>query len=65
MMYLLIAGRTLIAAVAQSCVAQLARMYNQGMRSAFYTLIARQMTIGLLLGGAGILISLVAGKSLP
>jgi O-antigen/teichoic acid export membrane protein len=64
LMYLLVAGRTLIVAMAQSCVAQLSRLYIRGLRISFYSLIARQMGIGLLLGAGGILVSLAAGKQL-
>lgn len=64
LMYLLVAGRTLIVALAQSCVAQLSRLYIQGLRSSFDRLMARQMAVGLFLGAAGILVSLFAGKLL-
>lgn len=64
LMYLLVAGRTLVVALAQACVAQLSRLYVQGMRPAFKRLLGRQMLIGLLLGGAGILISVFGGRVL-
>jgi O-antigen/teichoic acid export membrane protein len=64
LMYLLVAGRTLIVALAQSCVAQLSRLYVQGLRTEFNRLMGRQMAVGLLMGVLGILVSLVAGKLL-
>ena len=60
--YLLVAGRTLIVALAQACVARLSRLYIQGLRLAFARLVAYQMALGLILGGLGILVSIVAGK---
>ena len=63
-MYLLIAGRTLVTALAQSCVAQLSRFYIERNGPSFRRLLCRQMLVGLLLGAAGVLCSLVAGKFL-
>jgi O-antigen/teichoic acid export membrane protein len=64
LMYVLVGGRTMIAALAQSCVAQLSRLYVSGNKRAFNGLLLRQMAVGLALGLAGIVISLVAGKLL-
>jgi O-antigen/teichoic acid export membrane protein len=64
LMYLLVAGRTLIVALAQSCVARLSRLYVQGSRKKFNRLMSRQMAVGLLVGALGILVSLLAGKLL-
>jgi O-antigen/teichoic acid export membrane protein len=62
LMYLLVAGRTLIVALAQACVAQLSRLYVERRGSSFTRLMVRQMLIGLAMGIGGIVISLLAGK---
>jgi O-antigen/teichoic acid export membrane protein len=64
LMYLLVAGRTMIVALAQSCVAQLSRLYVQGLKPAFDRLLGRQMMVGLVLGVLGILVATFAGKIL-
>lgn len=64
LMYVLVGGRTLIAALAQSCVAQLSRLYVSGNDKAFDRLLLQQMAVGLALGLAGIFVSVVAGKLL-
>ena len=64
LMYLLIGGRTLIAALAQVCMAQLSRLYIGGDKRAFDRLLFRQLAAGLALGLLGILVSAVAGKVL-
>ncbi len=64
LMYVLVGGRTLIAALAQSCVAQLSRLYANGSKKAFDRLLFKQMAVGLALGLIGILASILAGKLL-
>jgi O-antigen/teichoic acid export membrane protein len=60
-MYLLVAGRTMIAALAQSCVPRLAKLYVRGDRQAFKSLLFKQLVFALALGAAGILFSLIWG----
>lgn len=60
-MYLLVAGRTVIAALAQSCVARLARWYANGDDQAFRSLLFKQLLLALGFGAAGIIFSMVCG----
>jgi O-antigen/teichoic acid export membrane protein len=62
-MYLLVAGRTVTAALAQSCVARLARLYASGDGHAFRLLLLKQLVLAVGFGAAGIVFSLIAGGS--
>jgi len=55
-MYLLVVGRTVVAALAQSCIARLARLHAHGERSSFSSLFGKQMLFGVIMGAAGILV---------
>jgi O-antigen/teichoic acid export membrane protein len=59
--YLLVAGRTVIAAAAQSCVARLARLYADGELRAFRSLLFRQILLAVAFGAAGIVFSIFWG----
>jgi O-antigen/teichoic acid export membrane protein len=63
-MYLMIAGNTVVAALAQSCTAQLARLYAQRDLVAFRTLLLRQMLSGFGLGVVGVMVSIIWGTPL-
>lgn len=60
-MYLVLVGRTVIGAVAQSCVARLARLHVARDRAGFRSLLLKQLAFGLLLGVGGIIFSLLWG----
>lgn len=60
--YLMIVGSTVISALGQSTVPQLAKLYTAGDATAFRRLMMRLVLIALLLGGTGLLASLVAGR---
>lgn len=62
--YLIVAGGTINNALGQAASPRLARIYAQGDRHAFFQLLAKLMGAGLLVGGGGILASLVAGPEL-
>jgi O-antigen/teichoic acid export membrane protein len=60
-MYLIVASRTVIVAVALSCVARLAKYFAYGDRKAFNSLLQKQLLLGLAFGVAGIAFSLIWG----
>ena len=60
-MYLIVAGRTVIGALAQSCVVRLARFYANGDGHAFKSLLFKQLVLALGLGAAGIIFSVIWG----
>src|SRR5207248_261469 len=60
-MYLLVVGRIVMAALAQSCLARLARFYADGDRKAFQALIFKQIGLALGFGAAGIIFSVLCG----
>lgn len=61
--YLVVAGNTVVGALGQSAMPRLARSYSNGDGKAFRRLLLRLVGIGALLGGAGILVALLAGRS--
>ena len=62
MAYLLVAGTTVTAALAQSCGPRLARYYARGDFRAFRRLLGKMMAIGVVLGVGGLAAALVAGR---
>ncbi len=62
--YLMTAGLMVVSPLAQSANPRLAKYYAAGNRSAFRSLLLKLVGIGALLGIAGLLISLVAGREL-
>jgi O-antigen/teichoic acid export membrane protein len=60
--YLVVAGNTVVGALGQSATPRLARYYSHGASNAFRGLLLRLVGVGGLLGGAGILIALLAGR---
>jgi O-antigen/teichoic acid export membrane protein len=61
-MYLLVAGRTVMAALAQSCVARLARFYANGNRKDFRSLLLRQLALAVVFGALGIVFAVTVGR---
>lgn len=62
--YLQVAGMTVVSALGQSALPRLSQYYAAGDRSAFSRLLLRMGAIGLVLGGGGIAVALVAGRPL-
>jgi O-antigen/teichoic acid export membrane protein len=62
--YLMIAGRTIVDALGQSASPRLAKYYAAGDIAAFRTLLLKLVGIGVLLGSAGVLVALVAGRQI-
>lgn len=62
MAYLQLAGVTVVGALGQSASPRLAKYYAMGNGPAFRALLLKLISIGALLGGAGVLIALVAGR---
>jgi len=62
--YSQIAGTTLVSALGESASPRLAKYYAAGNSLAFRMLLLRLLGIGALLGGAGVLVALVAGREL-
>jgi O-antigen/teichoic acid export membrane protein len=62
--YLQMAGTTVVSALGQSASPRLAKYYAAGDGSAFRTLLLKLAGIGVLLGGASVLVALVAGREL-
>jgi len=62
--YLVFAGNTIISAVGQSVVPRLAKYYAVDDIIQYKRLLSRIMGIGLLLGGIGVLMALIAGRQL-
>jgi O-antigen/teichoic acid export membrane protein len=61
MSYLVVSGTTVISALGQSASPRLAKLYALGNQAGYRSLLLRLASIGVLLGVAGVLISLVAG----
>lgn len=61
MSYIIVAGTTVVGALGQSASPRLARYYATGNRAAFRSLLLKLIGIGALLGGAGVLVALLAG----
>lgn len=62
--YLVVAGNTVVSAMGQSVVPRLAKYYAAGDLAGYKYLLARLVGLALLLGVAGLLISVFAGRSL-
>ena len=62
--YLQVAGTTVVGALGQSASPRLAKYYAAGNGPAFRTLLLKLVGIGALLGGAGMLAALVAGREI-
>lgn len=62
--YLITAGTTVVNALGQSASPRLAGYYAAGERGAFRSLLMRLLGVGLGLGLAGVLVSLVAGREI-
>ncbi len=64
MAYLMVAGNTVVGALGQSASPRLATYYAAQNAGAFRKLLLKLVGIGALLGGAGIVVSLAAGKEI-
>lgn len=64
MAYLMMAGGMVIGALGQSASPRLAKHYATGNTSAFRTLLLKLLGLGALLGLAGVLVSVVAGREI-
>lgn len=62
--YLMIAGGMVVNALGESASPRLAKYYAAGQGAAFRTLLLKLLGIGVLLGGAGTLVALVAGQEI-
>lgn len=62
--YLMVAGGMVVSALGQSSSPRLAKYYAAGNSVAFRNLLLKLVGIGVLLGGAGILVALVAGQQI-
>ncbi|HAZ49443.1 MAG TPA: polysaccharide biosynthesis protein [Cyanobacteria bacterium UBA11369] len=62
--YLMVAGNMVVNALGQSASPRLAKYYAAGNRSAFRSLLVKLVVIGAILGGAAILVALVAGREI-
>jgi O-antigen/teichoic acid export membrane protein len=62
--YLQMVGTTVIAAVGQSASPRLARYYSQGERQKFQVLLAKLLSIAGVVGTAGVLIAIGAGRDI-
>lgn len=62
--YLMMVGNTVVGALGQSASPRLAKYYAAGDYRAFHTLLLRLVGIGVLLGGMGVLMALVAGRGI-
>lgn len=62
--YLMVAGKIVVTALAQSASPRLAKYYSVGNIIAFRRLLFQLIGIAIVLGGAGVLVSLVAGKEI-
>lgn len=62
--YLMVAGSMVVSALGASATPRLAKYYTAGNSTAFRTLLLKLVGIGALLGGAGVLVALVAGQEI-
>lgn len=60
--YIMVAGNVVVGALGQSSVPRLARYYVNGNHQSFGKLLLKLAAIGVLLGIAGVLVSMVAGR---
>jgi len=64
MAYVLVAGATLTDALGQAAAPRLSQYFAAGNVPAFRALLAKLLGIGVVLGGAGVLVGLVAGRAI-
>lgn len=62
MSYLMVVGSMVVSALAESASPRLAKYYAAGNSTAFRTLLLKLVGIGLMLGTAGVVVAVVAGK---
>jgi O-antigen/teichoic acid export membrane protein/glycosyltransferase involved in cell wall biosynthesis len=62
MAYLMIAGTTVVSALGQSASPRLSQYYASGDYAAFRSLLLKLSCLGLIVGGAGVLVTLLAGR---
>ena len=62
--YLMVAGGMVVSAVGESATPRLAKYYSSGDSKAFRTLLFKLVGIAALLGSAGVLVAVVAGRQL-
>jgi O-antigen/teichoic acid export membrane protein len=62
--YLMVVGSMVVSALAESASPRLAKYYAAGNSTAFGTLILKLVGVGLMLGVAGVLVAVVAGKEI-
>lgn len=60
--YLMVLGGMVVNALGESASPRLAKYYANGDRKAFVSLLLKVVGIGILLGGSGVLVALIAGK---
>lgn len=64
MAYLMLVGNTVIGALGQSATPKLAKYYAIRDTAGFRRLLGKMLLLGVLLGGAGVLVGLVAGREI-
>ncbi|MDI6852069.1 MAG: oligosaccharide flippase family protein [Deltaproteobacteria bacterium] len=64
MAYFMMAGKQVVGALGQSATPRLAKYYAAGRKGAMFTLLVKLMLLGGLLGVAGVLVALMAGKEI-
>jgi O-antigen/teichoic acid export membrane protein len=62
--YIMVVGNIVVTALGNSTVPRLAKYYTAGNKNAFRTLLLKLLGIAILLGGAIVLVALVAGREL-
>jgi O-antigen/teichoic acid export membrane protein len=62
MSYLMVVGSMVVSALAESASPRLAKYYAAGNSTAFRTLLLKLVGVGLMLGTAGVVVAVVAGK---
>jgi O-antigen/teichoic acid export membrane protein len=64
MSYLMVVGQMVVSALAESASPRLAKYYAAGNSTAFRTLLFKLVGVGAALGGAGVLVAVVAGREI-
>ncbi|MEG4804230.1 oligosaccharide flippase family protein [Microcoleus sp. ARI1-B5] len=64
MSYLMVVGQMVVSALAESASPRLAKYYAAGNTTAFRTLLFKLVGVGAALGGAGVLVAVVAGREI-
>jgi len=64
MSYLMVVGNMVVSALAESASPRLAKYYAAGNSTAFRTLLFKLVGVGAVLGGAGVLVAVVAGREI-